>query len=125
MDLHKALSDLRQHISFKSNTRPGDIILVGMPAGLFFGVVQSIDSNVKKNWFNLNFKLLILPPADITWILRIPQMNGELFTINNEDHFVIAVDTTRDNKQSAEQDSSFGTAAGTKLTLIKNETDFE
>ena len=40
----------------------------------------------------MKFKLLILPPVELSWKLRIPQMSGELFTMNDEPHFVLPVD---------------------------------
>lgn len=125
MELDKILHTLKDHMRFKPVTEPDDIVLVGMPSGLFYGVVQSMERNIKKDWYNLSFKLLVIPPADITWILRVPQMSGELFTINGENHFVIAVDTgrigqtTEDTKPKVEQPKS----KGRRLSLVKQ--DFE
>ncbi len=102
MELNTVLDNLKKHIKFKDKTLPGDIILVGMPSGLFYGIVHEIDNNQKKNWYNVSFKLLTIPPLDVTWILRRPQMEGEIFTINDEQHFLIAVDiTTPQKKQPA------------------------
>ncbi|MCX5895389.1 MAG: hypothetical protein NTZ51_06130 [Proteobacteria bacterium] len=92
MQLDQILKELKQKISVKAETGVGDIVLVGMKPGLFYGVVQDIKSNIKKDWWDVHFKLLVIPPVDITWILRTPQMNGEIFTINGEEHFMIAVD---------------------------------
>ena len=123
MDLNKALRDLKKHITFKETTAPGDIILVGMPSGLFYGKVQSIDKNIKKDWYNLNFKLLVIPPADLTWIFRFSQMAGEIFTINEAEHFVIAVDMER--RQGASGSSRLNQKEDTapRLKLIKPEAD--
>ena len=123
MELQTILQTLREHVPFKTTTGAGDIILVGMPSGLFYGVVQSIEPNIKKNWYNLNFKLLVVPPADMTWILRIPQMTGEIFTINGENHFVIAVDVACAQKPAEEQQPATKRPEPRRLTLIKNEPD--
>jgi hypothetical protein len=92
MTLKEMLAELRKKITFKESTAAGDVVLVGMKPGLFYGVVLDIKPNVKKEWWDVSFKLLVMPPVDITWILRTPQMNGELFTINGEEHFMIAID---------------------------------
>lgn len=117
MDQHDILDNLKKHIKFKDRTSPGDIILVGMPSGLFYGLVHEIDSNVKKNWYNVSFKLLTIPPLDITWILRQPQMEGEIFTINNEEHFMISVDITAPDKHHQPQPKE----KVSHLKLIKKE----
>jgi hypothetical protein len=113
MELHKLLETLKKKMPFKPHTSSGDIILVGMKEGVFYGVVQSIDKNVKKNWFNLNFKLLVIPPVDVTWILRTPQMNGEIFFMDEEEHFVIALNTGRSNEKPKKP----------LLKLVENEPD--
>ncbi len=119
MDLQKALDELKKHITFKENTAPGDVILVGMPTGIFYGIVQDIEQNIKKNWYNISFKLLILPPVDVTWILRIPQMNGEVFTMDEKEHFVISVDVSP-SELPDEQDDQPPRQESPRLTLIKN-----
>jgi hypothetical protein len=92
MDIPKALQTSRGYMNVKPTTAPGDLILVGMPSGIFYGLVESIEPDGKKNWYQLKFKLLILPPVEITWIVRIPQMSGDIFTIKGAEHFVVAVD---------------------------------
>jgi len=92
MPLEELLAELRNKITFKDKTAVGDVVLVGMKPGLFYGVALEIKPDVKKDWWNISFKLLVIPPVDITWILRTPQMNGEIFTIGGEEHFMVALD---------------------------------
>ena len=47
MKLDEVLENLRKNIKFKDDTNIGDTILIGMKSGLFFGVVQDIENNVK------------------------------------------------------------------------------
>ena len=115
MELQKLLDSLKKKMNFKSGTAPGDIILVGMQSGLFYGLVQSIDRNIKKNWYDFSFTLLGIPPVDLTWILRIPQFNGEVFTINDEEHFIIAVDTGSGKSKSSKKKTH-----APRLVLVKN-----
>ena len=122
MKLDKVLENLKKSIKFKDDTNIGDTILIGMKSGLFFGIVQKIERNVKKGWWDVSFKLLVMPPIDVTWTLREPQMTGEIFTMDNEEQFVIAMDTqrtkkrTRKKKPPKEKPIKKG-----KLTLIKND----
>jgi hypothetical protein len=120
MKMEKTLSEVRKHIKFKPDTVEGDIILVGMPAGLFYGYVQDIQKNVKKNWYNFSFKLLLIPPVDITWILRIPQMTGDIFTINEEEHFVTAIDPCRVEHVRESTDTPEKTKKEPWLSLVKD-----
>jgi hypothetical protein len=53
--------------------------------------VSDITPDRKKNWFTVRFTILVLPPAELSWTLRQPQMCGEIFTINGEQHFMVAV----------------------------------
>ncbi len=98
------------------------LLLSGCRLEFFFGIVQNITQDVKKNWYNLFFKLLVIPPADMAWTLRRPQMTGEIFTINNEEHFVIAIDTSP--AQSGDvPDPPSPQKKQRKLTLITGDTD--
>ena len=121
MDITKVLHNLRGYMHIKPTTAPGDIVLVGMPSGVFYGLVESIVPDGKKNWYQLRFKLLILPPVEITWILRAPQMSGDMFTINNEPHFLVAVDVLAAaplSKDNAVNESS-GRPVRRTLSLVK------
>ncbi len=120
MQLSETIIHLKKHMSFKSGTSPGDTVLIGMPNGLFFGYVQDIEQDTKKNWFRFHFKLLIIPPVDITWILREPQMNGEIFTMDEKEHLVVAVDTSRTPEPEQEPSTTEDTGKPPRLTIVKN-----
>jgi len=92
MPLIQIFNELKKTIPFKETTAEGDIILVGMKQGLSYGVILEINPNVKREWWDVQFKLLVIPPVNLTWILRTPQMCGEIFTMNSEEHFMIAVE---------------------------------
>jgi len=121
MDISKVLQTVRSYMQVKPTTAPGDIVLVGMPSGVFYGMVDSIEPDGKKNWYQVKFKLLILPPVEITWILRIPQMSGDMFTINGAEHFLVAVDVLADapsREENAVNEGS-GRPARRTLSLVK------
>ena len=121
MDVEKVLQAVRGYMRIKPTTEPGDIILVGMPSGVFYGLVDSIEPDHKKNWFEMKFKLLILPPVELSWKLRIPQMTGELFTINEEQHFVVSVDLSAEpaSGEKAEPPQEPAKNARMKFALVK------
>ena len=91
MDLDSLIQELRTRMTFKDHTRPGDLILIATAAGCGYGLVQTIEPDSKKGWFQLRFVLLSVPPATVTWILRPPQMEGELFTMNGTEHKILPV----------------------------------
>jgi hypothetical protein len=115
MPLEEILAELKKKIIFKENTAVGDIVLVGMKPGLFYGLVLDIKPDVKKNWWDVTFKLLVIPPVDITWILRTPQMNGEIFTINGEEHFMLSVD------RGIQMQATQKPGARPKLSIVKQD----
>ncbi len=121
MKLDEVLENLKKNIKFKDGTNIGDTILIGMKSGLFFGIVQDIESNVKKGWRDISFKLLVMPPIDVTWTLRTSQMTGEIFTMDSEEQFVIAIDTQRkkERPQKKRTPKKNHNRKG-KLTLVKS-----
>lgn len=122
MKLAEVLDNLKKNIKFKDDTNIGDTILIGMKSGLFFGIVQEIENNLKKGWWDVSFKLLVMPPIDVTWTLRTSQMTGEIFTMDSEEQFVIAIDTQRTKKYAQKiRTSKEKPIKKGKLTLIKNE----
>jgi hypothetical protein len=121
MKLDEVLENLKKNIKFKDDTNINDTILVGMKSGLFFGIVQEIESNVKKGWWDVSFKLLVMPPIDVTWTLRTSQMTGEIFTIDSEEQFVISIDTQRTKKRSLKKRAlKKKPIKKGKLTLVKS-----
>jgi hypothetical protein len=92
MLLEKKLQDIKKYISLKNATYTGDILLVGTPDGIYYATVHDIKPDIKKNWYIVRFTLLVLPPVELTWTLREPQMCGEIFTINDEEHFMAAIE---------------------------------
>lgn len=91
MALESKLADIKKYISLKQETHIGDIVIVGRAEGIFYATVSDIKPDIKKNWYSVRFTMLVLPPVELTWKLRQPQICGEIFTINGEEHFMAAV----------------------------------
>jgi hypothetical protein len=115
MALEEILNDLKNSIKFKEQTSTGDIVLIGMNPGLLYGSVLETKPNIKKDWWDVHFKLLVIPPIDITWILRTPQMNGEIFTINGDEQFFIAIDI------AAPEQATNNPAGRRTLSIVKKD----
>ena len=62
--------------------KEGDLVLVymdGKPG--FFARIEEITADVKPEWFQMKMLVLQVPLMVITWILRVPYINGEEFTM--------------------------------------------
>lgn len=67
-------------------TTTGDIVLIyfeGNP--LSFARIESIEADVKRDWFHVKLLLLQIPLQVVTWILRDVYINGETFTMNGKE----------------------------------------
>jgi hypothetical protein len=60
----------------------GDIVLIyyqDQPA--LFARIESIDPDVKRDWFQVTLLLLTIPTQTVTWILRREYIDGGPFTM--------------------------------------------
>jgi hypothetical protein len=60
----------------------GDVVLVhyqDQPA--VFARIESIDPDVKRDWFQVTLLLLTIPTQTVTWILRREYVDGSPFTM--------------------------------------------
>lgn len=95
-DMEKLIAELKDIIDFKDTTVPGDIVLIAAkePQMLIYAYVSAIerDSNHKDEWWNIDLRVLAIPPQNMTWTLRTPQMTGmEIFTMGGEERFIKAL----------------------------------
>ena len=69
----------------KDINQEGDVVLVhhkDKPA--LYARIESIEPDVKKDWFQVTLLLLILPAQVVTWILREEYINGAPFTMGGK-----------------------------------------
>jgi hypothetical protein len=60
----------------------GDVVLIysqDQPA--IFARIESIDSDIKKGWYQVTLLLLTIPTQTVTWILREAYIDGAPFTM--------------------------------------------
>jgi len=73
-------------------TTIGDVVLVyyrEKPA--FFARIDSIEPDIKKDWFRVQLLILTIPLRTVTWILREEYINGTLFTMEGNPARIEAV----------------------------------
>jgi len=61
----------------------GDVVLIyyrEKPA--FFARIESIEPDIKKDWFRIQLLILTIPLKTVTWILREEYINGVPFTMD-------------------------------------------
>jgi hypothetical protein len=94
--MEKLVKELGQIVPFKETTDIGDLVLVVAkePQMLVYALVTDItrDTSRKAEWWHLALTFLTVPPQEVTWTLRTPQMTGmEIFTMGGEERFIKAV----------------------------------
>jgi hypothetical protein len=69
----------------RNMSREGDVILVyyeDKPA--VYARIESIEPDIKKDWYQVTLQLLTLPAQTVTWILRAPYIDGEPFSMGGK-----------------------------------------
>ena len=60
----------------------GDVVLIHFKEEpSFFARIDSIESDIKKDWFHVTLLILAIPLTTVTWILREEYLNGAPFTM--------------------------------------------
>lgn len=105
-----------------------DVVLIyfqDKPA--IFARIESIEPDIKKDWYHVTLLLLTIPVQTVTWILRKAYINGTSFTMGGKSvrlEEVKRVEPTKeDNNQShqSNQDKSKN-GIGTIIPFRKIET---
>ena len=105
--MEKLVKELGQIVPFKETTDIGDLVLVVAkePQMLVYALVTDItrDTSRKAEWWHLALTFLTVPPQEVTWTLRTPQMTGmEIFTMGGEERFIKAVNMTPSLKKGGD-----------------------
>ena len=60
----------------------GDVVLIHFrEEPSFFARIDSIEPDIKKDWFHVKLLILAIPLTTVTWILREEYLNGAPFTM--------------------------------------------
>ena len=62
--------------------KEGDVVLIHyQEQPTIYGRIESIEPDIKKDWYRVTLLLLSIPSQKVTWILREEYINGEPFTM--------------------------------------------
>ncbi len=96
--MERLIAELKQIVRFKDSTDRGDLVLIVAKEPqvmVSYALVTDIvrDTSRRDEWWNVSLIVLSIPPQEMTWTLRTPQLTGmEVFTMGGEERFVKAVD---------------------------------
>ena len=63
----------------------GDLVLIYFQDNpSVYARIESIEADVKKDWYRVNFLFLTIPASKVTWILRESYIEGTPFTMGGE-----------------------------------------
>jgi hypothetical protein len=82
----------------------GDVVLIyhqDKPA--VYARIESIEPDVKKDWYRVGLLFLTLPAQEVTWILKEAYINGDSFTMNGDGMRIEAVERVSSKKKSGEE----------------------
>lgn len=121
IDMENLVTDLQKLVPFKNTIEVGDIVLIAAktPKMLLYALVQNIvrDETKHDEWWHVTMNLLTLPPRQVTWTLRTPQMTGqEIFTMDGEERFMKAV---RFDRQAPQPEKPSPDKDGKKKTPLR------
>lgn len=69
----------------KACNRVGDLVLVHYEnQPVVYARIETIEPDVKKDWFQVSLTVLTIPSQDVTWILREEYIHGESFTMGGK-----------------------------------------
>ena len=73
-------------------TTIGDVVLIYFKdEPTFFARIESIEADIKKDWFIVEFLILAIPLRAVIWILREEYINGVPFTMEGSSVRIEAV----------------------------------
>lgn len=107
--MERLIAELKQVVRFKESTDIGDLVLIVAKEPqvmVSYALVTDIerDTSRKNEWWHVSLTLLSIPPQEMTWTLRTPQLTGmEVFTMGGEERFVKAVDLGAISRESAKK----------------------
>jgi hypothetical protein len=92
-------------------TKEGDVVLIYYEdEPTLYARIEAIETDVKKNWYQVTLLLLSIPAQVVTWILREEYINGTVFTMGGHAMKLERIDAPAisTDRRSEEQDAMKG-----------------
>lgn len=81
-----------------------------------FARIESIEPDIKKDWYHVTLLLLTIPIQTVTWILRQAYINGEQFTMGGKSVRLECVKKTLPRQEDRNQQPQPGRNEGKNVT---------
>ena len=73
--------------------KEGDVVLIHYQnKPTIYARIDSIEPDIKKDWYQVTFLLLSIPSQQVTWILREEYFNGESFSMSGVPMLITCVE---------------------------------
>lgn len=81
--------------------KEGDVVLIHhQDQPTIYARIESIEPDIKKDWYQVTFLLLSIPAKQVTWILREEYFNGASFTMGGVPMLIKCVESFQEKKTS-------------------------
>jgi hypothetical protein len=106
--------------------REGEVVLIyfNEQPGVF-ARIETIQQDIKRDWYRITLLLLTLPVQPVTWILRESYIDGETFTMDGRPvrlEEVKSISLKNDSEENIVPESKKGpTGSGRVIPFKKNE----
>ncbi|MCP4744723.1 MAG: hypothetical protein GY874_01080 [Desulfobacteraceae bacterium] len=97
-----------------------DIVLIHYEnTPLSFARIESIEPDVKRDWYHVTLLLLQMPMQTVTWILRNAYINGETFTMDGKQVHLELIENKQNDEKEKEQDAASNSSSdGAKVISL-------
>jgi hypothetical protein len=87
--------------------KEGDVVLIHyQDQPTIYARIESIEPDIKKDWYQVTLLLLSIPAKRVTWILREEYFNGASFTMGGVPMLIKCVESFREKKMPKDSKKS-------------------
>ena len=101
----------------------GDLVLIYyQDAPSVYARIESIDPDIKKDWYQVTLFILTIPAQTVTWILREAYINGDPFTMGGQPmrlEGVKRISPRQDSKETSLTTEKKGSRKSSKVIPLK------
>ena len=97
----------------------GDVVLIyyqDKPTG--YARIETIEPDIKKDWYQITLLLLSIPARKVTWILREEYIHGAVFTMGGQEMRLEKVERTTPDIEPENEEQIPGQAGKDKPSKV-------